>query len=216
MKILVTAAHPDDETLGCGATIAKLSSMGHEVHLLTFTDGIGARIEGDRTEDVASVCEILGVNSFKTFNFPDNKMDSVPLLDVIKKIEFYLNSNNLNPDWVLTHSPYCLNVDHKVVYNATLTTFRGMRKYNPIKIMCYEVASSSEWNPLNNFIPNFYMSISEEHFEKKINALKVYSKEMREFPHPRSYRNLEALSITAGAESGNYRAERFMIIRETK
>ena len=215
MKILVTAAHPDDETLGCGGTIARLSREGHEIHLLTFTDGIGAREEGDRRSVLWDVSRVLGIKKFQSFNFPDNQMDSVPLLNIVKKIEKYLLENNLRPDWVMTHSPDCLNVDHKVVYNATLTTFRGMSRFNPVKIMCYEVPSSSEWNPIKKFNPNFYISLSDEDFEKKMSALRVYSEEMREFPHPRSYKNIEMIASLCGAEVGYHRAEKFMTVRET-
>jgi len=215
MKILVTAAHPDDETLGCGGTIAKLSSEGHEIHLLTFTDGIGARETGDRRNVLHDVSKILGIENFQSFNFPDNQMDSVPLLSIVKKIESYLLENNLNPDWIMTHSPDCLNIDHKVVYNATLTVFRGMSRFNPIKIMCYEVPSSSEWNPIKSFTPNFYVSLSNNNFEKKMKALRVYDSEMREFPHPRSYKNIEILASLCGSEVGYYKAEKFMTVRET-
>ena len=214
MKVLVTAAHPDDETLGCGGTIAKLSDLGHEVHLITFTDGISARESGDRRNTLESGSSILGIKRFKSLSFPDNMMDTVPLISVVKEIEKYLEENTLKPDWVLTHSPYCLNIDHSIVYRSTITAFRGMKKFNPIKIMCYEVPSSSEWNPIKNFVPNFYVDI-EKYFGKKIEALKVYQEEMRAFPHPRSFENIESLAITAGAESGLKKSEKFMIIRET-
>jgi LmbE family N-acetylglucosaminyl deacetylase len=215
MKILVTAAHPDDETLGCGGTIAKLSRKGHEVHLLTFTDGIGARLEGDRRSELYDVSKILGISQFESFDFPDNQMDTVPLLSVVKKIEDYLEKNNLNPDWVMTHTPDCLNIDHKIVHTATLTAFRGLSYYNPIKIMCYEVPSSSEWNPLKKFMPNFYVSLSKEDFQKKMSALNVYDGEIREFPHPRSYKNIDVLACATGSEVGYEKSEKFMIIRET-
>lgn len=215
MKILILAAHPDDETLGCGGTIARLSREGHEIHLLTFTDGIGAREEGDRRSVLWDVSRVLGIKKFQSFNFPDNQMDSVPLLSVVKKIEDYLEKNNLNPDWVMTHSPDCLNIDHRTVYNATLTAFRGLSHYNPIKIMCYEVPSSSEWNPMKKFMPNFYVSLSTKDFEKKMSALKVYADEIREFPHPRSFVNIDALSRATGSEVGYEKSEKFMIVRET-
>lgn len=214
MKILILAAHPDDETLGCGGTISRLSSEGHEVYLLTFTDGIGARESGDRRSSVELVSEILGISKFKSLRFPDNKMDTVPLLSVVKEIESFLEENDLLPDWVFTHSPECLNIDHKVVYEASITTFRGMEKFNPIKIMCYEVPSSSEWNPVKNFRANFYVDITN-FYEEKINALKVYEDEMRAYPHPRSFINMSALATTVGAEVGFLKAEKFMTVRET-
>ena len=216
MNILVLAAHPDDETLGCGGTIARLSSEGHQISLITFTDGASARHDNqkdDRRRTVDDVCDILGIKHNVCYDFPDNKMDQVPMLEVTKAIEAFVSENNFKPDIVFTHSPYCLNVDHKVVSQATLTAFRGMSKFNPIKILAYEVPSSSEWNPIRSFMPNTYFDITG-HISKKIKALEVYDDEMRSHPHPRSYDNCERLSLTAGAESGVDRAERFMLLRE--
>jgi N-acetylglucosamine malate deacetylase 1 len=217
VNILVLAAHPDDETLGCGGTIAKLSSEGHDIHLITFTDGGSARgvIGGkaDRRHTLEHVSEILGIKSYKGFDFPDNAMDTVPLIDIVKVIERHVNNNDIKPGMVFTHSPYCLNIDHKIVYNATITAFRGLEQFNPIKILAYEVPSSSEWNPISNFLPNCYFDISKT-FEKKLEALKIYSDEMRIHPHPRSLENCRRLVMNYGAESGLDAAERFMILRE--
>jgi N-acetylglucosamine malate deacetylase 1 len=216
MNILILAAHPDDETLGCGATIAKMSQNGDSVHLLTFTNGISARDNyksNDRRHSVEKVCEILGIKNFETFNFPDNEMDSVPLLSVVKKIEKYIEKNSLNPDIVFTHSPYCLNIDHKIVSKATTTVFRGLSRFAPIKILSYEVPSSSEWNPISSFTPNVYYDVGHT-YKSKMKALSVYSDEMREHPHPRSKENCKRLMKVYGAECGLDMAERFMILRE--
>ena len=130
-NVLVLAAHPDDETLGCGGTISKLSSLGSIVRLLTFTDGISAREPGQRVSHLSQVSQRLGIFQYKSFDFPDNKMDSIPILDVVKKIEKYMDDESFRPDLVLTHSPFCLNIDHKVVYNATITVFRGLDIFSP-------------------------------------------------------------------------------------
>jgi len=212
-NVLVLAAHPDDETLGCGGTIAKLSSLGSSVRLLTFTDGIGSREPGQRTSQLSQVSNSLGIFEYKSFNFPDNKMDSVPLLDVVKKIESYVSDRAFKPDLVLTHSPFCLNIDHRIVYNATITAFRGLNIFSPIKIMSYEVPSSSEWMPMSRFVPNCYVDIKHQ-LEDKINALSFYKDEMRDHPHPRSFENVKRLAAVHGSECGLELAERFMIIRE--
>jgi LmbE family N-acetylglucosaminyl deacetylase len=217
MNVLVVVAHPDDETLGCGATIAKLSDQGNSVRVLTFTDGVGAREDKNSVERISSlytVQNILGIEDFASFAFPDNMMDSVPLLSIVKKIESYVSDNNFIPDWVVTHSPYCLNIDHRVVCNATLTTFRGLSHLNPIKILCFETPSSSEWNPTRQFLPNIYIDV-QKYYKKKIEALSAYESEMREFPHPRSFKNILNLLETHGAEVGFEKAERFMLLRET-
>ena len=216
MKILVLAAHPDDETLGCGGTIARLSAEGNEVKLITFTDGGSARFEDtkdDRRDTLGQVCEILGIKDWISYDFPDNKMDQVPMLEITKKIEKFVDENSFIPDLVFTHSPYCLNVDHRVVCQATLTAFRGLQRFSSIKILAYEVPSSSEWNPIKQFMANTYFNISS-YSEKKREALNVYDNEMRLHPHPRSYDNCDRLALVAGAESGVERAERFMLLRE--
>lgn len=135
-NVLVLAAHPDDETLGCGATIARLSDEGYSVQLLTFTDGVGSRGENSNRNDVLkSVQNVLGLSSYSYGNFPDNKMDSVPLLDVCKFIE---NNVTTTPDIIFTHHRGCLNVDHQIVYKATLTAFRPQLGNNTkIFIPCF-------------------------------------------------------------------------------
>ena len=214
MQVLVLAAHPDDETLGCGATISKFSSQGDDVYLLTFTDGIGARSKGNRTSSLEEVSKILGIKKYKSLQFPDNEMDSVSLLSVVKEIEKFIEEEGLNPDIVFTHSPDCLNIDHRAVYEATITAFRGMDKFNPVKIACYEVPSSSEWNPVKkNFFANMFVDASE-HYSKKLTALVVYQNERRNPPHPRSYENVMNVLKVNGASVGLRYAERFMIIRE--
>ena len=212
-QVLVLAAHPDDETLGCGGTIARFASEGSDVRLLIFTDGISARCSGDRRDQLEKVSKILGISEYKCFDFPDNMMDSVPLLSIVSKIEKYLEESGFLPDIVLTHSPFCLNVDHRAVYNSTITVFRGLEQFNPIKIMSYEVLSSSEWNPVSGFMPNAYVNIANS-FKKKVKALKVYSSEMRDHPHPRSIKNVKRVAKIHGSEAGIDFAERFMIIRE--
>jgi LmbE family N-acetylglucosaminyl deacetylase len=208
MNILVLSAHPDDETIGAGGTIAKFASQGNYIHLLTFTDGISARKVGDRRPSVKDVAKILGISDYNTLNFPDNKMDSVPLLDVAKAIE----SISFTPDIVITHSPNDLNIDHRIVHQATLTVFRGMEQFNKTKIMCYEVLSSSEWS-YQPFNPNCYVDITN-YWDKKENALKVYESEMIPHPHPRNIENLKRKAYLNGSECGVEMAERFLIVRE--
>ena len=212
-NVLVLAAHPDDETLGCGATISRLSSEGYDVHLLTFTDGVGARSIkrfGNRNDKLESVKNILGLKSYKSGNFPDNKMDSIPLLDVCKFIE---NNVDYDPDIIFTHHSGCLNVDHRIVYEATLTAFRPQFGKN-IKIYSYYVPSSTDYNPTNNFIGNVYYNVVD-YKDIKLKCLKkCYDEEMREYPHTRSYENIENLMKVWGSEVGLKYAEKFKLIRE--
>ena len=210
-KVLVLAAHPDDETLGCGATIAKLSKQNYDVELLTFTNGESARdnYDGqDRNQYLKKVSKILGIKNFKSGNFPDNKMDSIPLIDVCKFIEKEVEET---PDIIFTHHPGCLNIDHNIVYRAAITAFRPQNK-EEIEINCFEIPSSTEWNPDNNFKYNLYIDV-EDFIEKKIEALKVYNKEMRAYPHPRSYDAIINKMKSSGNEVGLRYAEKFQTIR---
>jgi|TARA_R100000664_G_C2748202_1_gene135656 LmbE family N-acetylglucosaminyl deacetylase len=209
--ILILAAHPDDETLGCGATAAKLSEEGHNIHLMTFTDGVDARDEKgkeNRNNRLGRISEILGINSFNHGDFPDNSMDVVPLLKLCKYIE---NHCPFAPDLIFTHHPDCLNIDHEMVYRATLTAFRpqfGLRQ----TILSYFVPSSTDYNPQANFNGNVYVDI-KGYVDKKLKALSVYDEEMREHPHSRSYTNVKNLSSTWGSEVGLESAEKFQLIR---
>ena len=210
-NVLVLAAHPDDETLGCGATIARLSDEGYSVQLLTFTDGVGSRGENSNRNDVLkSVQNVLGLSSYSYGNFPDNKMDSVPLLDVCKFIE---NNVTTTPDIIFTHHRGCLNVDHQIVYKATLTAFRPQLGNN-IKILSYYVPSSTDYNIMNFFLGNVHYNVVN-YKDIKLKCLKeCYDKEMRKYPHTRSYENVENLMKVWGSEVGLKYAEKFELVRQ--
>lgn len=211
-NILILAAHPDDETLGCGATISKLSSQGHKVHLMTFTDGVDARDEKgseNRNKKLKNISEILGISSYNHGDFPDNQLDVVPLLKLCKYIE-----NNLifDPDIIFTHHPDCLNIDHELVYRSTMTVFRPQRGKSQ-KILSYFVPSSTDYNPMANFRGNVYFNV-ENFIEKKIEALKIYDEEMRIYPHSRSYENVINLMKVHGSEVGLKYCEKFQLMRD--
>jgi len=210
-SVLVLAAHPDDETLGCGGTIAKLSDMGYNIQLLTFTDGVDARgVRGEKNRNIrlGKIAELLGIGEFAHANFPDNRMDTTPLLDICKFIE---DSVPDQPDIIFTHHPDCLNVDHSMVYRSTITVFRPQFG-NSVDLFAYYVPSATDYNPLNKFIGNTYFDVSE-FVQKKINALKVYDEEIRKYPHSRSYENILNMMKVYGSEVGVEYAEKFQSIR---
>jgi LmbE family N-acetylglucosaminyl deacetylase len=215
MNILILAAHPDDETLGCGATIKKLTQIPNTYSkLITFTDGESSRLdkksEYNRNDKLENVCNYLGINEYVCGDFPDNKMDTIPLLDLCKFIE---KNVNFHPDLIFTHHRNCLNIDHQLVYKATLTSFRPQNG-NKQKILSYYVPSSTDYNPYNNFQGNIYYDI-ENTINDKIKCLELYyNKEMREYPHTRSYENILNLSKVCGSEVGLKFAEKFELIRE--
>lgn len=210
MKTLVLAAHPDDETLGAGATIAKFASQGELIKVVSFTDGAGARgsTHVGRQSSLDLAAKILGIQCIETHNFPDNRMDTVPLLDVIKVIE--KNIEEWKPQRILTHSRSCLNIDHKKVFEATLVATRGSH----IKVMSYEVPSSTEWNHGAPFVPNCFVDVTG--FEsKKIAALRIaYSEELRSGNHPRSLELILQQMRVNGSVCCVAYAERFEIVKE--
>lgn len=211
-NILVLAAHPDDETLGCGATISKLHNEGHNIQLLTFTDGVGSRRIGEKNRNpkLQQVSNILGIHQFNSGDFPDNAMDSIPLLDICKFIE---SNVNYQPDIIFTHFMGDLNIDHQIVTKAALTVFRPQNGHK-MKIYSYYVPSSTDYNPTTYFDANSYIEISEENVKRKMEALKIYDKEMRIYPHSRSYQNVENLMKVWGSEVGLLYCEKFKLIRE--
>lgn len=219
-SILIVAAHPDDEVLGCGGTIARHISHGDKVIIHFMTDGVSARGYDNKEEvrfrkkSALIALNELGVDAANvTFsNFPDNQMDIVPLIKVAKSIEELLIK--FKPRVVYTHFSDDLNVDHRITHQAVMTACRPQSHSSVKEIYCYEVMSSTEWNSYNQnkFNPNQYINISN-FWSKKLAALNAYSQEMRAFPHSRSLEAIEALAIWRGASVGLNKAEAFQIER---
>ena len=219
-SVLVIAAHPDDETIGCGGTILRHIDNEDTVNIITLTDGVGSRdsLSGSdkkkRNDAANNAIKLLGANWVGCGTFPDNNMDSIPILQIIKFIESF--KKKYYPDIIYTHSPNDLNVDHGIAAMATLTAFRPepSEKYNEIRF--FEVASSSDFSvkQLNRkFEPNLFVNISN-YLKIKIEALKCYDIEIRDYPHSRSYKKIEALAEYRGAQSGLNFAEAFEVVRK--
>ena len=224
MKVLVIAAHPDDEILGCGGTIANHVKKKHKVNVCILGEGITSRskkrdinINKKQLENLHNVSKkankLLGVKNIKLLKLPDNRFDSLNLLDVIKYIENEINL--FKPNIIYTHSAFDLNIDHKITADAVVTACRPQFKKFLKKIICFEIPSSSEWenNQKNHFKPNFYEEISGT-INKKLKALKIYKQEMRRWPHPRSIKGVGILAKYRGSQVGVNAAEAFYIIRE--
>ena len=210
-KILVVVAHPDDEVLGIGGTLASHAKAGDEISCLFLADGETSRAAGDnatinaRQEAAHKAAKILGIQHLFFGKFPDNKMDSVPLLDVVQEVERYIQ--DIKPDVIYTHHQGDLNIDHQITYRSVMTASRPIPDTFFVKqIFCFETLSSTEWGVHETFIPNTYHDI-EGSFTAKIKALECYENEMRAEPHPRSYKVVEALAIKRGSESGLQKAE---------
>ena len=145
-------------------------------------------------------------------NFPDNQLDKVPLLRIIKKIELVIK--RLRPNIIFTHYENCLNIDHQIAYRATLTACRPL-KTNPVKtILSFEILSSTDWASFEkkSFQPNFYINITNQ-IKDKIKFLKFYKSEIKKYPHSRSLKAIEALAKIRGTSSGYNFAEGFYLVR---
>ena len=226
MNILVIAAHPDDEVLGCGGTIAKLSREGHSVFIAILGEGVTSRFEKRDQADPKlvqalqdcsrKVGKILGVKDLAFYELPDNRFDTVPLLDIIKPIEKLIL--DLQPQVVYTHHSGDLNIDHSIINRAVLTATRPPATPTVKTVYAFEVVSSSEWsfqslNPV--FHPNTFININET-LKIKIDALKIYESEMRSFPHPRSSKAIISSAQRWGSVAGIEAAEPFELIREVR
>lgn len=216
--VLVVAAHADDEVLGCGGTIAKHLDNGDKVTVMFMTDGVSARdnVSNVNTEERSTAASramsILGVKDIRQSNFPDNEMDTVPLLNIVKDIELVVQ--DINPRIVYTHFANDLNVDHQITLQAVMTACRP-QKWNPVKeIYTFEVLSSTEWSSKSNnaFIGQKINDVSCQ-WQRKLDALNAYSEEMREFPHSRSIECVDGLGCLRGATHGIVRAEAFFVER---
>jgi LmbE family N-acetylglucosaminyl deacetylase len=224
-KILVIAAHPDDETIGCGGAIACHVKNKDKVYCIYMTDGVSARNDKNKGSSIYQrkknsffASKILGFQWLLDCcgNFPDNGMDKVKLLDVIKIIE--KAKKKINPHIIYTHNPHDLNVDHRIVAEATLTAFRPQARELWEKILAFEIPSSTDYayfRNKKNFQPNYFLDI-KKYWNKKKKALFAYKHEIKKFPNSRSLKGIEILSKFRGIQNGLEQAEGFQILKEIK
>jgi N-acetylglucosamine malate deacetylase 1 len=220
-QVLVVAAHADDEALGCGATIARHVAQGDHVHVVFVADGVTSRQSASEREKdarraaAAEAGAIFGVASLDYLDFPDNRLDSVPFLEIVQAVEARLATRE--PQVVYTHHAGDLNVDHRLVHQAVLTACRPLPGSPVEEILAFEVISSSDWATPGSlpFTPNVFVDVTT-HLETKLRALAAYGAEMREPPHSRSIEHARALAIHRGASSGLGAAEAFMLVRNIR
>lgn len=217
-SVLVIAAHPDDETLGCGGTIARHVAEGDLVHLAIMADGVHSRLPVSepgllRRLDASKRAQaILGISSSYYLEFPDNRMDSIPLLEIVQKIEPIIDA--VHPAVIYTHYHGDLNVDHRLTHAAVMTACRPLPGSTPREIFGFEVLSSTEWGAPQRapFLPTCFVDISQQ-FGIKLKALEAYADEMRAAPHSRSAEHVEALARHRGHSVGVDAAEAFEVYR---
>jgi LmbE family N-acetylglucosaminyl deacetylase len=222
-SILILAAHPDDEVLGCGGTIAKLANDGATIHVAFLADGVFSRVSNSIDQDeelhirrsaAQKSCEILGVKSVSFGEFPDNRMDTVALLDITRELEGLLTKHK--PEMIFTHHAGDVNIDHRRMHEATVTACRPQPGHPVKTLLNFEVPSSTEWQLSGSapiFAPNWFVDISDT-LDQKLAALDFYSSELRDWPHPRSRQAIEHLARWRGASVGVDAAEAFMLGRK--
>lgn len=224
-QILVVAAHPDDEVLGCGGTIARHAHSGDQVHVLVVAEGSTSRQqERDRAsvrDELSALAKaaqtagsILGAAGVELLDLPDNRLDSLDRLDLIKRIEDSVARHQ--PDCVYVHHAGDVNVDHRRLHEAVVTACRPTPAHVVKRLLSFEVASSTEWQPPGSapvFQPNWFVDISDQ-WERKREALVAYSSEMRDWPHARSLEAVEHLARWRGAQVGVEAAEAFCLLRQ--
>lgn len=217
-NVLIIAAHADDETIGMGGTIAKHAHYGDNVRLITLTDGVGSRKEQDpndvstRQNSLKQAAQILGIKQYDSFTFPDNQMDTVALLSIVQPIEDIVYA--YQPNIIYTHLPDDLNIDHQITHRAVMTACRAFPNSSVKRIFAFAVRSSTEWQTptLIHSQANYYVDITG--FEQtKRQALLAYKQELRDFPHSRSLKAIEAQQIETGACVGVAAAEKFYLVR---
>jgi len=217
--ILVVAAHPDDEALGCGGTMARHAAEGDCVYALFMTNGVDARQNvkdndaGIRNEAAENSCRTLDAKEYIYNDFPDNRLDTVALLDITQSIEQVISQ--IQPEVIYTHHIGDLNIDHRRTHEAVMTACRPQPGFCVKEIYAFEVLSATEWNTpcVNPFIPNYFVDISS-FVKNKLEAITAYSKEMRDKPHSRNKDHIEALAQHRGQTVGIFYAEAFSLLRK--
>ena len=227
-RVLVVAAHPDDEVLGAGGAIAWHRRRGDAVSVLLMGEGLGARY-GTKQEALAAAKnpaslrlreemkrahQVLQVTRTFQRQFPDNRFDSVDLLDLVKAVEAV--TRQVRPQIVYTHHAGDLNVDHRLTCEAVLTACRPLAGATVERIVSFEVLSSTEWAPPRAdraFVPNVFLDISAV-LDRKLKAMACYRSELKPMPHPRSLEAIRHQAKLWGAKVGCRAAEAFMLLRE--
>ena len=223
MRVLVVAAHPDDEVLGCGGAISRHSDHGDQVHVLVLGEGVTSR--SDNREEASSqeleilktearkAAAIMGVEKLTLRDLPDNRFDSLPLLDIVKQVEII--RNEVRPEVVYTHHWGDLNIDHQLTCQAVMTAFRPHSGDIVREMFAFEVPSSTGWgypSPDTTFIPNHFVDVTTT-IDRKIQAMLAYQSEVRPSPHPRSKEALRTLAEYRGSCVGLEFGEAFVLMR---
>lgn len=213
-RVLVIAAHPDDELLGCGGTVALHAENGDEVTSVIVCEGESLRYGEDgvgQKDHIQAAGQVLGVKEVRTLKFPDQKLDTFTLTDIITPLEQVVE--DVRPDVVYTQYGGDINRDHELLFKAMLVATRPMEEYIEA-IFAFDTASSTEWAYPRTFVPDTWVDISTT-VQKKLDAMACYESEVRDYPHPRSLQALSNRSAAWGNQCCLEHAEVYMTIRRT-
>lgn len=225
-KIMVVVAHPDDELLGLGATMHRMiHSSNVQTHVVILGEGITSRSDKREVdkwevelaihkENIKNAQSTIGYHSLSSFDFPDNRFDTVALLDIIKVIE--KEKDAFQPDDIFTHHGGDVNIDHQRTFEAVITACRPMAHETVKTIITFETPSGTEWRASSDprqFVPNLFFEVSYENLMAKIKGMESYQFEKRSFPHPRSPEALKILAQRWGIIVGCEYAEAFCLVR---
>jgi LmbE family N-acetylglucosaminyl deacetylase len=217
--VLTIAAHPDDEVLGAGATLARHVRAGDEVHAVVVAEGATSRYDAEMVTVLSDAskraADLLGLTSLRSLGLPDQRLDAVPLVELTQSVEAVLDE--VRPDVVYTHFPGDVNLDHGMVARAAWTACRPYARPGLHRFAVFETPSSTEWAwPLDEgFRPNLYVDVAET-LEVKLAAMACYESELRDEPHPRSLRLLAERAAQWGSRVGVRAAEPFQVLRELR
>jgi N-acetylglucosamine malate deacetylase 1 len=218
-EVLVVSAHPDDEVLGVGATIALLRARGARVTVVVVTDGSSSQYPGDaavadrKNAEMAAAHAVLGTDELLHWDFPDMRLDTVVHVDLNRAFEDLLGKRRF--DTVFVHHSGDLNLDHVLVHRSVLVATRPHPEQSVRTVLSYHVNSSTEWGFGGGavpFVPNVFVDATET-IDRKLAALRCYVTELRPWPHPRSIEAVDARAQVWGSEAGYERAEGFMLVR---
>lgn len=223
-SVLIIAAHPDDDVIGCGGFMSKYKNKLN-FRVIFIAEGSSCRfnqnqIDSDdsvraikiRNDNGVNALERLGINNYKFYNFPCGRLDQTPIIEINKIIENEIN--NFKPDTIFTHSNKDANNDHLIVHNSTIIATRPGSKFFVKNIYAFEILSSTEWKFTKVFKPNKFEKLSEKDVKNKWDSLKEYKSEVKPFPYPRSYEGIKALSNYRGMQSNSEYSEAYEIIRQ--
>lgn len=201
-NVLAVFAHPDDEVLGAGGTLAKHAEAGDDLKLIVM---------GRKEAFTSAAWRALGGTYYRLEVLPDQKFETWPLVRLVGFVEE--ERNRFDPDIIYTHHPEDLNLDHALTARAVLTAFRPKPGEKPRTILACEVLSSTEWTFPPAFQPNWYEALTGDQLERKIEAMRCYESELQEWPHPRSVLGIRNLAAFRGQSVGVERAEAFCLLR---